>query len=81
MSLVKRQELQALGPVGALFENYINRLLTVKELAVILGASEKTIRHWVLKGEIPVVRPTPRMVRFIPQAVARWLAERSIYES
>lgn len=63
----------------ALFEKHIGKLLTVKELAVVLCASEKTIRDWVLKGLIPVVRPQPRMVRFNPLAIARWLAERSCY--
>lgn len=65
-------------PFIKLFENYKDKLLTVKELAVFLGVSIKTVRDWVLKRKIPVVR-VHRLVRFNPIIIAIWLAERSMY--
>ena len=67
-----------LNPSGLamVFENGIGRLLTVKELAMLLACSEKTIRDWVLKKLVPVTRPRPRMVRFDLRDIRSWLAER-----
>ncbi len=61
---------------GPFFENGIGRLVTVTELAKYLACSEKTVRDWVWKRLIPVVRPMPRMVRFDMQEIRRWLSER-----
>lgn len=64
------------SPFSTFFENGIGRLLTVKELAMLLACSEKTIRDWVLKRLVPVTRPRPRMVRFDLREIRSWLAER-----
>lgn len=58
------------------FDNLIGKLLTVKELAVVLCVSERTVRDWVLKDRIPVIRING-CVRFEPLTIAEWLAERS----
>ena len=64
---------------GVLFENQINRLLTVGELAKVLQCSVGTIRNWVWKGEIPIVRVGRRMVRFNAEEIRKWLSERNVY--
>ena len=69
---------ETLGHSGRaeIFENGIGRLMTVKQLALFLACSEKTVRDWVFKGLVPVVRPMPRMVRFSTKDILCWLAER-----
>ncbi len=61
----------------SIFEKRIEtfRLVTAKELAEILGVSEKTIRDWVYKGVIPFEKFN-RLVRFNPITIARWRSER-----
>ncbi|HMQ11638.1 MAG TPA: helix-turn-helix domain-containing protein [Oligoflexia bacterium] len=52
--------------------------LTVKELALHLGVAEKTIRDWVYKEAVPVVR-VGRSVRFNPRDIKNWLDERTVF--
>ena len=42
------------------------RLLTLGDVMQLLGLSSATIRRWVAKGELPVVRlrPSPTSIRF-----------------
>jgi excisionase family DNA binding protein len=40
------------------------RLLVDAEAAAYLGVSRRTIANLVRRGKLPVVRPTPRSVRF-----------------
>lgn len=61
------------------FENRISHLLTVGELASLLHCSAGTIRNWVWKGEIPIVRVGRRMVRFNAAEIRKWLSERNVY--
>lgn len=58
------------------FDNYIGKLLTVSELAIVLKVSERTIRDWVLDKQIPVTRIN-NLVRFEPLTISDWLTERS----
>jgi len=64
------------NPLSTFFENQIGRLLTVSELATLLSCSEGTIRNWVWKRRIPVVRPSHGMVRFDVRDIWNWLSER-----
>ena len=41
-----------------------NEFLTARQLAAILQVSESTVRRLAREGRIPVVRLTPRLVRF-----------------
>jgi len=70
------EKIQAFSSGKVFFENGIDRLVTVRELAKFLNCSEGTIRNWVWKLEIPVIRLSSRMVRFDLQQVLRWLSER-----
>lgn len=51
------------------------KLLTVRELAQVLGIHEKTVYDWVAKGQLPCVRLGNRL-RFLPSDVSRWLQAR-----
>jgi predicted site-specific integrase-resolvase len=53
------------------------RLLTAAELAQRLQVTPGTIKEWARAGVIPRIAPTPKTLRFDPEAVARRLAERS----
>jgi excisionase family DNA binding protein len=53
-------------------------LLTVREVVVLTGFSEGTLRHWVSSKKIPFVRISNRCVRFQKDAILRWLAEKSV---
>lgn len=48
-------------------------LLTVAEVAKLTGFAEGTIRHFVSAGRIPVVRISPRCVRFRRSDIHCWL--------
>jgi excisionase family DNA binding protein len=50
-----------------------NELLTVKEVARILKISPFTLRRWVIKGKIQVVRSGRKIIRFEPDTLARWI--------
>jgi excisionase family DNA binding protein len=43
-------------------------LLTVREAAERLRVSDKTVRRMITKGEIPVIRVGPRLIR-IPEEI------------
>jgi excisionase family DNA binding protein len=45
-------------------------LLTTEELARHFQVSRRTILDWVRDGAIPVIRPSPKVLRFDPVAVA-----------
>lgn len=71
---------EAGSPASPFFDKGIRKLLTVSELALLLQCSEGTIRNLVYQGKIPVIRPTPKMVRFSTEVIRRWLSERSQYD-
>ena len=54
-------------------KNY--RLLTVVEVAELLGLKPSTIRKMILERRIDVVRPTPRAVRIPEGVVERIIAK------
>ena len=70
------QKAPTASELSLVFENSIGKLLTVKELAVVLRVSEKTVRDWVLKEKIPVLRIN-HCVRFEPLAISEWLTGRT----
>lgn len=43
-------------------------LLTIKQVAALENTSERTIRRWIVSGELPAIR-TGRMVRVCPDAL------------
>lgn len=49
--------------------------LTYPEVADLLRVSQRTVRDWVRFHDLPCVR-IGRAVRFRPEAVGRWLADR-----
>ena len=51
------------------------RLLTVAEVAVYCGLSEKAVRHRVTRGAIPVKRLGLRTIRFDARALEAWMSE------
>jgi excisionase family DNA binding protein len=50
-----------------------SRLLTVRELAALLGLHEKTIYEWTARGQLPCIRLGNRL-RFAPADITRWVA-------
>ena len=77
MAAVDPRRIPAFG--ATFFENQITRLLTVGELARALQCSAGTIRNWIWKREIPIVRIGRRIVRFNAQEIREWLSERNGY--
>lgn len=49
----------------------LDRQLTQKEAAEILGVSERTIRNWISTGELRAHRYGPRIVRIDPADLKR----------
>ncbi len=52
--------------------NSIERFMTVKDLADTIRVKESTLRDWIFKRQIPVVR-IGRLVRFRWSEVEQWL--------
>lgn len=50
-------------------------LLTVPELAELLGLHEKTVYDWAARGKLPCIRLGNRL-RFSATDIARWVASR-----
>ena len=48
-------------------------LLTADELATRFKVSQRTVVKWVKNGQIPVIRPSPKIMRFDADAVAKAL--------
>lgn len=60
-----------------IYENRIvrtKRFLNVKELAIFLNVSAKTIYGWVYRGIIEPERIGPRLIRFDVEKVERWIS-------
>jgi len=53
-------------------------LLTVDDVALKLRLAPFTIRKWVRLGKLPAVRLGDRRIRFMAEAVDRWIRERRI---
>jgi excisionase family DNA binding protein len=56
------------------------RLLSKRELAVILGVSRRTIENWLAEKRIPRLRLSPRLTRFSLPKVEAALARYEIKE-
>ena len=54
---------------------YMDRLLTVQELAERLGISPGTAYHWLSQGRLPAVRFSKRCVRFRESEVQKMLEQ------
>jgi excisionase family DNA binding protein len=53
-------------------------LLTVPEVAALIGFAEGTIRHWVSEQRIPYVRFSNRCVRFRREDIEHWILEMTV---
>ncbi|MBI4376729.1 MAG: helix-turn-helix domain-containing protein [Elusimicrobia bacterium] len=53
-------------------------LLTVEDVARRLRLAPYTIRKWVRLGRLPAVRLGDRRIRFMSEAVDRWVREQRI---
>jgi excisionase family DNA binding protein len=53
-----------------------SKLLSVAELAELLGISDHTVYAWVSKGRLPCVKLGTRTM-FDPREIERWIGERS----
>ena len=53
-------------------------LLTVEDVALKLRLAPFTIRKWVRLGKLPAVRLGDRRIRFMSEAIDRWVRERRI---
>jgi excisionase family DNA binding protein len=54
------------------------RLLTARELATRLGVSTGALLRWTRDGKVPGVKLPSGAVRYVPEQIDRWLAERSM---
>jgi excisionase family DNA binding protein len=53
--------------------------LDVREAAALLGIAPGSLYHWLPEGRgIPVVRLSPRFIRFRLEDVLAWIAEKCI---
>ena len=51
-------------------------LLTAKQLAIRLGVSPRTVNTWQCAGKIPVIRLTPKVLRYDLKKVVTALEQR-----
>jgi excisionase family DNA binding protein len=56
-------------------EQPVPKLMTVAEVADLLGISPKTIYAWASQGRLPCVR-LGSLLRFDPSEIARWVGDR-----
>jgi excisionase family DNA binding protein len=54
------------------------KLLTVKEAAEILGVKEKTVRDWIWKKKIEVVRNGRRYVRISETSIQHYIQANTV---
>ncbi len=59
---------------NALFENSLWDIKTASEK---LSVSEKTLRDWVYKRQVPF-KKVGNLVRFVPSEIQQWIEERSL---
>jgi excisionase family DNA binding protein len=52
-------------------------LLTARAVAELLGVSAETVLRWTRRGELPAVRLPGGAIRYDPDALDLWLAERA----
>jgi excisionase family DNA binding protein len=52
-------------------------LLTARQVAELLAVSPETVLRWTRKGELPAIRLPSGAIRYRPDELDRWLAERA----
>lgn len=52
-------------------------LLTGRQVADMLGVSNKTVLRWALEGELPSIRLSNRAIRFRDDQLEDWLEQRA----
>ena len=55
----------------------IGRLLTVREVADLVGVSSETVLRWIRRGELPAIRLPGGAIRIREDELERWLEERA----
>lgn len=68
LGIVKRKR-RGLGLIQTPPPALPERLLSVKEMAVVLNCDPRTLRRYVLEGRAPALRMADRSVRFRPSEV------------
>lgn len=53
-----------------------NKPLNTEEMAALFSVSTLTVRRWIKAG-MPVLRPSPGVLRFDAQACIDWAAQRT----
>lgn len=53
-----------------------NKPLDTEEIAALFGVSTRTVQRWRDAG-MPVLKPSPGVLRFDPQACLDWAASRT----
>jgi predicted site-specific integrase-resolvase len=48
-----------------------------EQVAEFIGVQPGTIKIWVMKKSIPYIKPSPRVLRFDPDKIRKWLKEKS----
>lgn len=56
------------------------RLLTARVVADTLGVSAETVLRWTRRGELPAIRLPGGAIRYDPDTLERWLAQRTVNE-
>jgi len=51
----------------------MEELMSIKQMAKVMGYNPWTIRDWVKTGQIPSIRLSQRKIRFSPKDVEAWL--------
>lgn len=59
----------------SIFDNQAEQYLSVKEVAIHLGVSEKTVRGWVYKGLLNPEKIGPRLIRFKRKDIELWISQ------
>ena len=61
-------------------ENYLQDLLTTKEVAEILKVNIQTVRRYIRKGELPAIKITPRLYRVHRKDLEEFIKRRRVAE-
>ena len=56
----------------------MTKLLTVAEVAEILSVTESALRSMIRRKEVPFVKISSRVVRFVPEDVLKLIDERKV---
>lgn len=59
-------------------KNHDSKLITLEQLSELTAVSQKTIRNWIYRREIPFVKLNNRLIRFRCSEIEKWLKSCSI---